>query len=73
MSYESKYRESTARPCGAVNNQNTDKAPQRYLHNLDKYWPVSIGGVCGETNDAGEVEPEWEAFRVSGVMRVCSD
>ena len=38
-------------------------------HNLDEYWPVSIGSVCSETDDAGGVEAEWEASGVSGAMR----
>jgi hypothetical protein len=38
-------------------------------HNLDEYWPVGIGSVCGETDDAVEVEAEWEASGVSEAMR----
>jgi hypothetical protein len=30
---------------------------------------MSIGSVCGETDDAGEVEAEWEASGISGAMR----
>ena len=28
--------------------------------------PCASGGVCGDTDDAGEVEAEWEASGVSG-------
>jgi len=33
---------------------------------LQNAGPCASGGVCGETDDAGEVEAEWEASGVSG-------
>jgi hypothetical protein len=34
--------------------------------NLTNPCPWASGGVCGDTDDAGEVEAEWEASGVSG-------
>ena len=28
--------------------------------------PCALGGICGDTNNAGDMEAKWEISRVSG-------